>query len=301
MKYKFFTMVGLIFVSLIILSCNQIGKALQAVDTIAEEELVEEEKWDSIVISYKVNYSKDGKAEPLIMYSDGTAKHGRNHGYWNYGSFYRGESEFGYINITINCYNIFTYRAEDVDYYITQEKDILWDHYRDMVAKDRESGYKITAWDVYYKRVETSQSETRNDTRTDGQNYQQSVDAGDDSFFCQQIDKWNDMYHHRRFENSSNNPYAETVMFYGKRMTGKEVVKMNLDFLRNNPDFRQDCYNIKVIKLSDSRVRCNFDKRVTINGQTKEYPSYLYFTKEFGNNWLIDEESDEITDRNLRK
>ena len=134
-----------------------------------------------------------------------------------------------------------------------------------------------------------------------GQNHKQSDDTGDDTFFCQQIDKWNDMYHHRRFENSSNNPYAETVMFYGKRMTGKEVVKMNLDFLRNNPDFRQDCYNIKVIKLSDSRVRCNFDKRVTINGQTKEYPSYLYFTKEFGNNWLIDEESDEITDRNLRK
>lgn len=137
--------------------------------------------------------------------------------------------------------------------------------------------------------------------RTDGQDHQESGDACDDTFFCQLVDKWNDMHHQRRFENSGNNPYAETVMFYGKRMTGKEVVKIKQDFLRKNLDYRQVCYNMKVTKISDNRVRCDFGKSVTINDKTKEYPSYLYFTKEFGNTWLIDEESDEITDRNLRK
>lgn len=303
MKYKFLIVMGLMVVGFSILSCNQIGKALQAVDTITDEESSEEEKWDSIVISYHkdykyANYSKTGS---MIMYSDGTAKHGRNHGYWNYGSFYRGGSEFGYINITINSYNIFTYRDVDVEYYITQEKDILWNDYRDMVAKDRESGYKITAWDVYYQRVETSQPKTRNDMRTDGQDHQESGDACDDTFFCQQVHKWNDMHHQGRFEDSSNYPYAETVMFYGKRMKGKEVVKMKQDALRDrSSDYRQECYNINVMKLSDNRVRCDFGKRVTKNGKTKDYPSYLYFSK-IGNYWLIDEESDEITDRNLRK
>ena len=89
MKYKFLIVMGLMVVGFSILSCNQIGKALQAVDTITDEESSEEEKWDSIVISYHkdykyANYSKTGS---MIMYSDGTAKHGRNHGYWNYGSF----------------------------------------------------------------------------------------------------------------------------------------------------------------------------------------------------------------------
>ena len=154
---------------------------------------------------------------------------------------------------------------------------------------------------VNYVRVEMNQPETRDDMGTDGQAYQQSDDANDDSFFCQQVDKWNDMHHQHGFEDSSNNPYAETVMYYGKRITGKEVVKMKQDFLSKSPDYRQECYNITVIKLTDNRVRCDFGKRVTINGKTKEYPSYLYFTKELGKNWLIDEESDEITNRNLRK
>ena len=243
------------------------------------------------------------------MYSDGTAKHGHssddgyskvywNYGYWNYGSFYRGESEFGYINITIG----------NSEYYISENKDMIWettpylDGFKDMVSNNRENGDKIRAWDVYYQRVETSQSKTRSDMRTDEHDHQQSDDACDDSFFWQQVENWNDMHNeHRRFEDSSNNPYAETVMFYGKRMTGKEVAKIKKDLLSNSPNFWQECNNIMVIKLSDNRVRCNFSKRVTINGNTKEYPCYLYFSKKFENKWLIDEESDEITDRNLKK
>lgn len=313
MKYKFLIVMGLILAGFSILSCNQQGKSQQAEEAIADEESAKEEKWDSIVIAYYKeykyikNYNETGS---LIIYPDGTAKKGKDHGYWNYGSFYRGESEFGYVNITINTFSIYYEQYIDIEYYISQENDMIWitrpgssDGYKDMVANNSERGFKIVSWDTYYynKRVETSQPETRNDMRTDGQDHQQSDDTGEDSFFCQQVDKWNDMHHQRRFEDSSNNPYAETVMFYGKRMTGKEVVKLKQDLLHKSPDFRQECYNIKVVRLSDNRVQCNFGKRVTINGKTKEYPSYLYFTKESGDNWLIDEESDEITDRNLKK
>lgn len=311
MKYKVLIMLVLMIGGLSLLSCNQLGKRQQVEDANTDEESVTEEKWDSTVITYK-RYEEFNFSETcsLIMYSDGTAKHGHradhgyssnriywNYGYWNYGSFYRGGSEFGYINITIG----------NSDYYISENKDMIWettryrDGFKDMVSNNREHGDKIRAWDVYYQRVETSQPKTRNDMRTDGQDHQESGDACDDTFFCQQIHKWNDMHHQGRFEDSSNNPYAETVMFYGKRMKGKEVVKMKQDALRDrSSDYRQECYNINVMKLSDNRVRCDFGKRVTKNGKTKDYPSYLYFSK-IGNYWLIDEESDEITDRNLRK
>ena len=158
MKYKVLILLGLMIGGLSLLSCNQQRKPQQTVEAVADEEPATEEKWDSIVVTYKYRHI-DGTGS-IIMYSDGTAMVGRNNGYWRYGSFYRGDSEFGYISITINKYDSFYEQYVDNKYFISQERDMVWttipnpyittsDGYKDMVAKNREHGNDIVAWDIY--------------------------------------------------------------------------------------------------------------------------------------------------------
>lgn len=154
---------------------------------------------------------------------------------------------------------------------------------------------------VTYTKVSNPSSEASSSAIVNSPKEQEYDEDNDESFFRRQVSKWNDLHVPHGFEKSGNNPYTANVMLYGKRMTAKEAAELKQNFLVKNPDYQQECSNIRVTKVSGSRVRCDFDKRVTTKGQTKDYPSYLYFTKESEDNWLIDEESDEITDRNLRK
>lgn len=53
--------------------------------------------------------------------------------------------------------------------------------------------------------------------------------------------------------------------------------------------------NIQQTTLSDSCIRCDFTKRVTVYGEDKDYSAYLIF-EEVGGYWVIAEESDKQTD-----
>lgn len=58
--------------------------------------------------------------------------------------------------------------------------------------------------------------------------------------------------------------------------------------------------DIQIEKKSANVFKSNFVKKVTVNEDVKDYPSYLVFRKN-NEGWKIIEESDQITDKNLLK
>ena len=95
--------------------------------------------------------------------------------------------------------------------------------------------------------------------------------------------------------------YANRVYFYGELCSRETIIEKLDDLLNKEFGFTQRSYNIDVTQLSNTSVRCDFDKHTfQADGRKGNYPSYLRFENIDGD-WLIVEESDAITDKNLRK
>ena len=95
--------------------------------------------------------------------------------------------------------------------------------------------------------------------------------------------------------------YANRVYFYGELCSRETIIEKIDDLLNKQVGFTQRSYNIDVTQLSNTSVRCDFDKYTFhADGRKGNYPSYLRFENIDGD-WLIVEESDAITDKNLRK
>lgn len=96
--------------------------------------------------------------------------------------------------------------------------------------------------------------------------------------------------------------YAERLVYYRTQMSKGNAQVLLSDFFIKNPAFNQQITSeITIEKLNDNLIVCNFQKTVTKNGKTTDYPSYLKFSKVEMSNWLIVEEGDKITDYNLNK
>lgn len=122
----------------------------------------------------------------------------------------------------------------------------------------------------------------------------------EESLFVEQVKKWDWMHNNKGFDNSKN-PYAESVYFYGNKMSGIEACQRKQKYLTEALDFYQECTNVKVTKVSEKLVVCNFDKNTHSKGKNKVYRCYLYFANEGGNVWKIKEESDIVSDNNLER
>ena len=95
--------------------------------------------------------------------------------------------------------------------------------------------------------------------------------------------------------------YANRVLFYGKMRSRETVFEIIEELLYKDVGFSQISSNIDISILSETLVRCDFNKQTFHeDGRVNNYPSYLLF-ENVGDKWLIVEESDAITDRNLRK
>lgn len=162
MKQKVFILAILIIGGLSLLSCNQQGKSQQAEEETVNEEAAVEEKWDSIICRYKFgnNASDTGV---IVLYQDGTAGKGSEKelasgkldpGFWQFSSFTRGENEYTYIKITIHTFDLYYGEFVDVNYCITEERDMVYKDndfmnltaYKAMMTKS--NGFEIVSWDV---------------------------------------------------------------------------------------------------------------------------------------------------------
>ena len=126
--------------------------------------------------------------------------------------------------------------------------------------------------------------------------------AEEESFFVELVKQWDETHNNKGFdEGGENNPYTETVCFYGTNMTGLEAHLKKWKALRTLPDFKQESTNIKVTKISEKLVVCDFDKHTYSNGKSKvHHGCYLYFVDEGGGMWKIKEESDSESDNHVR-
>lgn len=111
------------------------------------------------------------------------------------------------------------------------------------------------------------------------------------------IDKWNDT--HTLYESDLlelQSLYMDKVLFYGQTLNAEKCIKL----IRQTIE-KYDSYNQKLVSdvsftiLNDELVKCNFTKRVTVDGKSNDYEAYLIFEKVNGH-WIVQTESDKTTD-----
>jgi serine/threonine protein kinase len=95
--------------------------------------------------------------------------------------------------------------------------------------------------------------------------------------------------------------YSDYVKFYGTVMN-KDKVTMAIETQRNKfAYYEQENIYPRVTKLNDMDTRCDYIKRVTIDGNTTDYEAYIVLERDGMGSYVIIEESDKTTDRNLEK
>jgi predicted DNA-binding WGR domain protein len=111
-----------------------------------------------------------------------------------------------------------------------------------------------------------------------------------------------DSFHNLKNVDGFASIYAPQVKYYQQTYTLKQIIKSKQDLFSKTPGFQQSVSNFKVTNNTDGSVIVYFDKRVwtSTKENPKTYPSYLV-VKKINGNWLIIEESDEVTDANLAK
>lgn len=113
--------------------------------------------------------------------------------------------------------------------------------------------------------------------------------------------KWDEVHNSKKADDFAN-LYASQVKYYQQTYTPEMIVKSKRDLFAKTPDFLQVISKFEVTNNSDGSVKVHFDKLVQTSPKEarKTYPSYLVVKKIKGN-WLIVEESDDVTDANLAK
>ncbi len=94
--------------------------------------------------------------------------------------------------------------------------------------------------------------------------------------------------------------YSDSVLYYRTLLPKNSCIENKLTFFRSNKDFYQriDHSNIEIVQIDSITYKATFVKSVTLNGKTKDYPSYLVFDVQDGSIYLS-EESDLVTDKNV--
>ena len=114
------------------------------------------------------------------------------------------------------------------------------------------------------------------------------------------VQKWNQS-HLLKNSNTFSNLYANSVLFYGLVLSKDKCIQKKINILNKYSDFNQEIFGkIDVVNINKNDFKCYFIKRVTFGQKTKDYPSFLVFSKH-NDEWKIIEESDLITEKNLSK
>ena len=112
---------------------------------------------------------------------------------------------------------------------------------------------------------------------------------------------WNQC-HSRKDAKAMARLFAPKVKYYQETYTPERIAAHKQGLFDKYPEFRQGVSNLEYTALSDNKIKVHFDKKVwtSADGKATVYPSYLVVEK-IGDKWLISEESDDITDRNLAR
>lgn len=90
--------------------------------------------------------------------------------------------------------------------------------------------------------------------------------------------------------------YADTVMYYGDKISGNDVVTRQKAYFDLHPDYKMKLEEyIGEEQQPDGNWKIRITKAVTTDGKTSNYPASLVYAKRNGI-WKIIAESDDITD-----
>ena len=114
------------------------------------------------------------------------------------------------------------------------------------------------------------------------------------------VNEWNSANSSKDVE-ALGNLFDDEVVFYGSQLSREDCIDHKRKLFNNKPDFSQQIYGeVDVEKVSDAEMKCTFVKRVTVDGKTTDYPSYMVFKKN-GEKWKISVEGDFVTDELLKQ
>ena len=113
------------------------------------------------------------------------------------------------------------------------------------------------------------------------------------------VTKWN-MANNNRDTITLSKLYNKNLTYYGKKLSKYKVIKDKKRFFRKYIYFKQTISNIEYERLTPRLYKISFDKFVKLkrNSREKNYPSYLLINTS-SSKFLIEEEGDVITDRNI--
>lgn len=124
--------------------------------------------------------------------------------------------------------------------------------------------------------------------------------TADTADFNKLVSDWNNA-HSSKDIGVLSNLYDNSILYYGTQKDKNSCIENKLSFFKKYPDYYQQIFgDIKNEKISETEIKCSFVKRATINQQTKDYPSYIIFSKK-EDRWKITTEGDLVTDKNLAK
>ena len=114
----------------------------------------------------------------------------------------------------------------------------------------------------------------------------------------ERVNEWNEA-HNIKDVGQLSNLYSDKVNYYQTELDKNSVLEKKLSFFKKHPDYKQVILGeIKVESLDEKFVKCSFTKRVTMNGKSTDYPSYLIASPKNAT-WYISTEGDLVTDQNL--
>jgi hypothetical protein len=92
--------------------------------------------------------------------------------------------------------------------------------------------------------------------------------------------------------------YADSVAYYGDRISSEDVVKRQAAYFSENTDYKQKIFEyVEEVQQPDGSWLVRIMKQVRAGGNVANYPSSLVFANQNGI-WKIVAESDDITDIN---
>lgn len=150
------------------------------------------------------------------------------------------------------------------------------------------------------KSTEKPKTEINTNSSTSSRNDFQTV--SDEDLVKEVLFKWDDFHASEISVDEFKRLFAPEVWYYHETYSPAQIVESKRKLLTQNPDFFQQVSDLQFIHIDNETIKVRFKKDVWVASDepSKSYPSYLTM-KRIRGNWLIIEESDDVTDRNLAK
>lgn len=127
--------------------------------------------------------------------------------------------------------------------------------------------------------------------------------ADDDQNIARIVRDWNSSLNNRD-SRLARTVYSDKVYFYGEELSGERCIEIRNKNASKTPGWKQFIDEpINVSDLGDGRKLASFTKSSIASGRDKphHHEAYLIFARDHRGEWRIAEESDQTTDKNLRK